>query len=325
MIFQDTVYGKVEVKEPVLLKLLESRPVQRLKGIDQRGATVSIEDCCSWYTRFDHSLGVMLLLRQLGASLEEQAAGLLHDVSHTAFSHAIDHGLGNKADDFHERFFGKVVMGSEIPDILRKHSMRPEVILDEKNFTLLERDLPSICADRLDYSYRDMVRSDTLGAPAVQENIRALVNHDGELVFRDMKSAMFFGLNYLRMGWKIYNSPLVQFRCQMMGKAMKAAMEKGIITEADLFSMTDKEVYSRLLGAKDKEIGDILEMKGCDITPVKEGKHDVCVIGKVRAADPKFLEGGKPVALSEASKGFSMFLEKTRAFMERGSFLMVIR
>jgi HD superfamily phosphohydrolase len=32
----------------------------------------------------------MLLVRRLGASLEEQIAALLHDVSHTAFSHVID-------------------------------------------------------------------------------------------------------------------------------------------------------------------------------------------------------------------------------------------
>jgi len=49
-------------------------------------------------TRFDHSVGVMLLIRKLGAGsspasalLKEQVAALLHDVSHTAFSHVIDY------------------------------------------------------------------------------------------------------------------------------------------------------------------------------------------------------------------------------------------
>ena len=39
---------------------------------------------------FEHSLGVYLLLRRLGADRREQVAGLLHDISHTAFSHAVD-------------------------------------------------------------------------------------------------------------------------------------------------------------------------------------------------------------------------------------------
>lgn len=33
----------------------------------------------------------MLLNRQLDASMEEQIVALLHDVSHTAFSHVIDY------------------------------------------------------------------------------------------------------------------------------------------------------------------------------------------------------------------------------------------
>ncbi|MEH6941868.1 HD domain-containing protein [Bacillus sp. JJ722] len=33
-------------------------------------------------TNFEHSKGVMLLIRILGGSVEEQVAGLLHDVSY---------------------------------------------------------------------------------------------------------------------------------------------------------------------------------------------------------------------------------------------------
>ena len=38
----------------------------------------------------------MLLIKKLGGSVEEQIAGLLHDVSHTAFSHVIDYVFDNK-------------------------------------------------------------------------------------------------------------------------------------------------------------------------------------------------------------------------------------
>lgn len=82
---KDMLYGSVEV-EPVLRDLVNSRLLQRLKGIHQAGAAYLVWP--KWnVTRFEHSIGVMLLIRRLGGSLEEQAAGLLHDVSHTAFSH----------------------------------------------------------------------------------------------------------------------------------------------------------------------------------------------------------------------------------------------
>ncbi len=38
----------------------------------------------------------MMLVNRLGGSLEEQIAALLHDVSHTAFSHVIDYVLEQK-------------------------------------------------------------------------------------------------------------------------------------------------------------------------------------------------------------------------------------
>lgn len=63
--------------------------MQRLKGISQ----FRIPDKYYFkdnYSRFEHSIGVMVLLGKLGASQEEQIAGLLHDVSHKAFSHVYD-------------------------------------------------------------------------------------------------------------------------------------------------------------------------------------------------------------------------------------------
>ena len=48
-------------------------------------------------TRYEHSVGVMLLARRVGGGLREQVAALLHDVSHTAFSHVIDHVFHDQA------------------------------------------------------------------------------------------------------------------------------------------------------------------------------------------------------------------------------------
>ena len=54
-------------------------------------------------TRLEHSLGVYLLLTRLGAGRRERVAGLLHDVSHTAFSHAVDFLFASEEQDHHER------------------------------------------------------------------------------------------------------------------------------------------------------------------------------------------------------------------------------
>jgi hypothetical protein len=80
MIINDKIYGKVKIEEPVLLKLLKSPSVLRLKNISQFGVP-DLYYHFKNYSRYEHSVGVMILLRKLGATLEEQVAGLLHDVS----------------------------------------------------------------------------------------------------------------------------------------------------------------------------------------------------------------------------------------------------
>ncbi|MBT2664897.1 hypothetical protein J7J00_05270 [Bacillus sp. ISL-4] len=119
MIVLDSIYGKYIV-EGVLEELILSIPVQRLKGIHQGGASYLVNE--KWdVTRFDHSPGVMLLIKALAGSLEEQIAGLLHAVSHTAFSHVIDFVLDCKDEDYHEKIYEHVIMESEIPFILKKY------------------------------------------------------------------------------------------------------------------------------------------------------------------------------------------------------------
>jgi HD superfamily phosphohydrolase len=96
MKYIDRVYGEFEINESIILDLMESDALKRLKKIDQAGyrpAWVQPDLKISEldHSRFAHSTGVYLLLRQYNASLEEQISGLIHDVSHSAFSHCIDY------------------------------------------------------------------------------------------------------------------------------------------------------------------------------------------------------------------------------------------
>ncbi|MBM3255849.1 MAG: HD domain-containing protein [Candidatus Moranbacteria bacterium] len=89
MIYTDRIYGKIKITEPIILELINCPSIQRLKGIDQAGYSKP------WFsgiprTRFEHSMGVFILLKKYNACLEEQIAGLIHDASHLTFSHAKD-------------------------------------------------------------------------------------------------------------------------------------------------------------------------------------------------------------------------------------------
>jgi uncharacterized protein len=117
-----TFYGPIEVEEPVLLELLKSPAVQRLKQVHQYGVAYYTTHC-EEYNRLDHSLGVFAILRKNGASLKEQISGLLHDVSHTVFSHVGDWVFGKEyqEEDYQSMIYKIYLSHSGIEDILIKH------------------------------------------------------------------------------------------------------------------------------------------------------------------------------------------------------------
>lgn len=127
----------------------------------------------------------MLLIRQFGGSLQEQVAGLLHDVSHTAFSHVVDVVLENEAEDYHETIFMDVIKQSSIPAILEKYGYEVENILDTSRWSLLEQPAPALCADRIDYTLRDMYFYGNLALEDIRKFLQDLLVFQGKLCVKE--------------------------------------------------------------------------------------------------------------------------------------------
>jgi HD superfamily phosphohydrolase len=64
MSYEDPLYGSVALPATVT-NLLQTASIQRLRGIHQGGAIVLANPAIN-YTRFAHSVGVLLLIRHLG-------------------------------------------------------------------------------------------------------------------------------------------------------------------------------------------------------------------------------------------------------------------
>jgi HD superfamily phosphohydrolase len=99
MEYGDTVYGSTSFTEPMILDLMQSGAIQRLRSVLQHGIT-AVLGISQPITRFEHSVGAMILVHRAGGSVCEQAAALMHDVSHTAFSHVADFVFGG-ANSYH--------------------------------------------------------------------------------------------------------------------------------------------------------------------------------------------------------------------------------
>lgn len=81
LVLDDEIYGPQILhaqRDAVLIHLIGSPAFQRLKHVLQHGisAVSSSNICGASVTRYHHSIGACLLVRRLGASLEEQAAAV---------------------------------------------------------------------------------------------------------------------------------------------------------------------------------------------------------------------------------------------------------
>ncbi len=196
MKINDRIYGGFEINEQVLIDLINSKAMQRLKGISQFGMPDEFYHK-NGFSRYAHCVGVMLLLRKLGASLQEQVAGLLHDVSHTAFSHVIDWVIGDpEKENYQDEVFLQFIEKSEIPSILEKHGYDYKKICDVESFSLLENNAPDICADRIDYSLREIADFESM------ENFKlildSLTTFNGNIVFNSGNAAELFAFGYMK-------------------------------------------------------------------------------------------------------------------------------
>jgi HD superfamily phosphohydrolase len=307
MVYKDPVYGQIEITEPVILELLSSKPLQRLKKITHHGASVYNQEYKKRIiARFEHCLGVCLLLKRFNASLEEQIAGLLHDVSHTVFSHVIDFVFPNEEHTYHERFFRQTVLESEIPKILKKYKINPEFVLDEKNFPLLERKLPALCADRLDYFLRDIRLFFDYDHKAVLNDLAPIKNN---LVFLKRKTAKKFAYDYAQMNDIFWAHPFQEYLYRLLAEVIRKAIKKGYLAETDFFG-SEKSVFVKLWKAKNpliiEKLKQIGKAKEKNLARSRKGEG-VEIKSKIRVVDPLVLVDGEMKRLSTLDKKFAKF------------------
>jgi HD superfamily phosphohydrolase len=326
MIHQDAIYGPVEIKEELLIELINSKPMQRLKHVSQAGPYIFLSPNHKWKlyktTRFEHSVGVFLLLKKFNASLEEQIAGLLHDTSHTVFSHSLDFLFNrNIQHDHHEKFKEKIIMQSEIPLLLKKNGIDVENILNEKKFGLMERELPDLCADRIDYFFRDG-HLYNVTREELKTMLQSLAVYNNEFVFSHIDAARIFAERYIEANKIFWCNGLQATIFKLISDVVSAGINANILTEDDLFT-TDDAVYGKLKNSDNITIKNLLAtLWNIDVEEDKTN-YDFHVKSKVRCTDPKVLVDGKTQRLSELDQDYKTKMEDFISEYSKGFFVRI--
>ena len=318
----DSIYGEHCIDD-VLAELLQSKAVQRLQKIHQGGASFLVNPTRN-VTRYEHSVGVLLLVKMLGGSIEEQIAALLHDVSHTAFSHIVDHVLEEQDEDYHEQIFMDVIESSDIPSILQKYGYDYRMIKKWEQWTLLEQPLPNLCADRIDYTLRDLYTYGMISKQEVSSFLEGVTVHNGQICLRSMQAAEWFTEAYYKETIDFFLHPLNSYGYYIVTKVLKEALQKDIIHLSD-FSTDDETVLHLLRNCGDCVIDKLLSsLHSKVVLEESDAEYDICYKGgKERLIDPLIYINGKAQRASVVSPFVNRCNEKAKKRLKQNIYLKI--
>lgn len=261
-------YGTFEITEPVLCDLLECPSVKRLDGINQYGIDAYV-NTFPRYTRYQHSLGVMCLLRRFGASEQEQIAGLLHDVSHTVFSHVGDHLFGatcnalsirDSKDSYQDSIHRWFMQQTEIANILAKHGYTVDDIIHKNGmFIMLEQDIPDLCADRIEYNLYGGFIENRITHDEIAFILDALRYEDGRWFFVDKNAARTLGNAALFLTEHHFGTSWNALLNTWAAQALRRALDVGIVSAHELHFSTDDVIWDLMNRSDDAVIKGLLQ------------------------------------------------------------------
>lgn len=319
-----TFYGPLEIEEPVILELIDSLPFQRLQTIHQYGVSYYTQTHPENYTRFDHSLGVFALLRAQNAPLTEQIAGLLHDVSHTAFSHVGDWVFHHdqKEEDYQTTTHNRYLSHSGIETILNRHGYTVEEVHPQRApFVLLEQPLPHLSADRLDYNLQGAYYQNFLTKEEVQLLFDTLYVEAGHWVIPNLPLAKKLAAFSLFMTQDCWGSPFNIVTSNWLAEAIRKAIDAKLIETQDFIYGTDDTIWELLTQSTNPAVTAWMEKLYApdhhfQTTDPKDATHFLPF--KCRAIDPLVEAQGIIAPLSVHDPAWKISLQTLRELSKQG-------
>jgi len=324
MIYLDNVYGEQKIEEDVLIDLINSKPIQRLKNISQFGMPDEYYHKRG-FSRYEHSIGVLILLRRLGAVLKEQIAGLLHDASHTAFSHVIDWVVGDpNKEDYQDNRHLEFIRNSLVASILKRNGFVIEEIADLHSFHLLDYSAPNLCSDRIDYTLREIALEGSF--EDIDRILGGIIVFNGRIIFNNVDSAFIFSNYYAKFNREHWAGQEAKTRYHILAGILRIALFEKILTIKDIEEKGDYEILKLLeRSANDKIIAELnLLKKGFRIN--KDSSEGAFILKKkFRYVDPLVLHDEEVIRLSRINKKYEEILEEDRENLFKEEKITIIR
>ena len=328
-----TVWGeRVVFTDDVERAILKTRCIERMKDVDQSGPARLFGPRVPKFTRYEHSIAVYALVKRFGLSKKEQLAALLHDVSHTVFSHVADYLFTKDMQEnietaWQDKEHLNILKMFKIQDLIAKFNLTLDD-LDPENpkYKALDSKLPDMCADRIQYN----IHTGVIFGLITKKDARDIVNNlnyknekwfftDKGIAKKFAKLSIYFTKNFWGAAW---NSSMNIHFAIAIKQAMQYSKETGEIslTFNDLYT-TDSLFMKKLLFIASKCQKVNLALQQCK-QPVQKihgctyKKIHICP--KFRGIDPLILQNDEFVRLSDIDAEFAKEYENVKAWCIAG-------
>ncbi len=260
-VFRDPVHNYIHVQHQVILDLINSREVQRLRRIKQLG-TSSYTFHGAEHSRFSHSLGVYEITRRICDIFKRNypieklgkdgwddshrivalCAALLHDVGHGPYSHTFEHIFHTD----HEALTVAIITSpeTEVFQILNNveegfpEKVASVITKTYSNPQVVQMISSQIDADRMDYLLRDAYYTGTeYGTFDLTRILRVIRPYEGGIAFA--MNGMHAVEDYIVSRYQMY----VQVYFHSVSRGMEVILEH-LLDRAHELSQVDPEIFA---------------------------------------------------------------------------------
>lgn len=250
----------LEPQPPEFLnKYYELPMLQRLKNVGLLCGTdwTPLYKNRFYYSRFDHSVGVALIIWHFTHDKAQTISGLLHDVSTPVFSHVSDFRKGDALTQTETEGTNESIIRNDrnLDALLAVDGLRGEQVEDYHKYPIADNEIPQLSSDRLEYMFPSgMALDGSWDLPSVRrayEDLEVLRNEEGlpELGFKTLEIAEDYTRRFCMIG-HILQLNENKLTLHLLGKIMNLAVEEGILSEADFMTKAEAEI----IGILDKEL-----------------------------------------------------------------------
>ncbi|MCD6414715.1 MAG: HD domain-containing protein [Candidatus Diapherotrites archaeon] len=259
---KDSLHGDIGLT-PLANALIDTPEMQRLRRIGQTAFCNLLYPGAN-HTRFEHSVGVYHLTRkacQIHGISDEllEAAGLLHDVGHSCFSHTLEGIVKEKTGKDHEGHSREKIMTGNLADVLVENGYSPKKLVKLMNSPEYELVHSYLGTDKIDYLLRDSKYTGVAyGSVDADRIIRKTKLVDGKLVIDEKGLSVAESMLIARfmMFSGVYTHHVPYSAEELLVRAVERAIEEKLLNAKDLVTMDDWTLMSFL----NKQEGFIGEM-----------------------------------------------------------------